>query len=78
VSKAALEALAKTYANETEATGIRVNLIDPGGLATRMRAEAYPGEDQAALSRPEQLTQIFVKLAMAENVPTGQYFTPAV
>jgi NAD(P)-dependent dehydrogenase (short-subunit alcohol dehydrogenase family) len=78
VSKAALEALAKTYANETEATGIRVNLIDPGALATRMRAEAYPGEDQAALPRPEQLTQIFVKLAMAENVPTGQYFTPAV
>ena len=49
VSKAALEALAKTYANETSDSAIKVNLIDPGATATRMRAEAYPGEDQAKL-----------------------------
>jgi hypothetical protein len=41
-----------------------------------MRAEAYPGEDQATLPRPEQVTDIFVKLAMAENDVTGQVFTP--
>ena len=76
VSKAALEALAKTYANETADTPIKVNLVDPGALATRMRAEAYPGEDQAALPQPEQVTEIFVKLAMAENDVTGQLFTP--
>lgn len=40
VSKAALEALAKTYANETSDSAIKVNLIDPGATATRMRAEA--------------------------------------
>jgi len=78
VSKAALEALAKTYANETSDTPIRVNLVDPGALATRMRAEAYPGEDQATLPTPEQVTEIFVKLAMAENDVTGQLFTPEV
>ena len=51
VTKAALEALAKTYANETADSPIKVNLIDPGaGTATRMRAEAYPGEDQATLA----------------------------
>jgi NAD(P)-dependent dehydrogenase (short-subunit alcohol dehydrogenase family) len=44
VSKAALEALARTYANETADT-IRVNLVDPGAMATHMRAEAYPSED---------------------------------
>ena len=28
-------------------SAIKVNLIDPGATATRMRAEAYPGEDQS-------------------------------
>lgn len=75
VSKAALEALAKTYANETAGTEIKVNLVDPGAMATRMRAEAYPGEDPATLPQPEQVTEIFVTLAMAETA-TGQLFTP--
>jgi NAD(P)-dependent dehydrogenase (short-subunit alcohol dehydrogenase family) len=76
ISKAALEALAMTYASETARTPISVNLVDPGALATRMRSEAYPGEDQAVLPQPEQVTEIFVKLAMAETDVTGQIFTP--
>jgi NAD(P)-dependent dehydrogenase (short-subunit alcohol dehydrogenase family) len=76
VSKAALETLAKTYANETSATPIRVNLVDPGAMATRMRAEAYPGEDQVTLPPPEAVTDIFVKLAMAENELTGEIVAP--
>lgn len=77
VSKAALETLAKTYANETSGTPIRVNLVDPGAMATRMRAEAYPGEDQATLPPPEAVTDIFIKLAMAENELTGEILTPS-
>ena len=76
VSKAALEALAKTYANETAGTEIKVNLVDPGAMATRMRAEAYPGEDPATLPSPEQVTEIFVKLAMRESDATGLLITP--
>jgi NAD(P)-dependent dehydrogenase (short-subunit alcohol dehydrogenase family) len=76
VSKAALEALAKTYANEIAGTEIKVNLVDPGAMATRMRAEAYSGEDPATLPLPEQVTEIFVTLAMAETEATGQLFTP--
>ncbi len=76
VSKAALETLAKTYANETSGTPIRVNLVDPGAMATRIRAEAYPGEDQATLPSPEAVTQTFVELAMAETDATGALFTP--
>src|SRR6266700_1715571 len=46
VSKAALDALARTYAAETVNTsGIRVMLVNPGPLRTRMRAAAMPGED---------------------------------
>jgi NAD(P)-dependent dehydrogenase (short-subunit alcohol dehydrogenase family) len=72
VTKAALEALAKTYANETADSAIKVNLIDPGATATRMRAEAYPGEDQAKLPTPEQVAEAFVPLAMPDFTGTGQ------
>ena len=58
ISKAALEALAKTYANETSDSPIKVNLVDPGGTATRMRAEAYPGEDQTTLRTPEDVAEV--------------------
>ncbi len=77
VSKAGVEALAKTYANETEDTPICVNLVDPGAMATRMRAEAYPGEDQATLPKPEDVTEIFVQLAMLDVGASGKTFTAA-
>lgn len=76
ISKAALEALAKTYANETAGTSIKVNLVDPGAMATRMRAEAYPGEDPAALPKPDDVTEIFIRLAMTEMDSSGEIFVP--
>jgi NAD(P)-dependent dehydrogenase (short-subunit alcohol dehydrogenase family) len=72
VTKAALEALAKTYANETADSAIKVNVIDPGATATRMRAEAYPGEDQATLRTPDEVAERFVALAMPDWTGTGQ------
>lgn len=72
VSKAALETLAKTYANETSHSAIKVNIIDPGATATRMRAEAYPGEDQATLRTPEQVAEAFIELALPSFIETGQ------
>jgi NAD(P)-dependent dehydrogenase (short-subunit alcohol dehydrogenase family) len=72
VSKAALDTVAKTYANETADSPIKVNLIDPGATATRMRAEAYPGEDQATLRTPEQVAEKFVVLATPQWTETGQ------
>ena len=49
VSKAALEALVRTYAAETATTPVRVMLVNPGPLRTRMRAAAMPGEDPQTL-----------------------------
>ncbi len=72
VSKAALECLAKTYAHETADSPIKVNLIDPAATATRMRHEAYPGEDQATLAKPEEIAEHFVALAMADFTETAQ------
>jgi NAD(P)-dependent dehydrogenase (short-subunit alcohol dehydrogenase family) len=72
VSKAALEALARTYANETSDSPIKVNLIDPGATATRLRAEAYPGEDPSKLPKPEEVAEGFIPLAMADYADTGR------
>ena len=62
-SKAALEAIVLCWAAETRHTGMRINLIDPGATRTRLRSEAYPGEDSATLKAPEAVAGIFVDLA---------------
>lgn len=70
-SKIALEHLTLTYAEEVKSTPIRANLIDPGAVATRMRAKAFPGEDPASLPTPDSVTEWFVRLAMAD-APTAK------
>ncbi|MEM7427035.1 MAG: SDR family NAD(P)-dependent oxidoreductase [Pseudomonadota bacterium] len=51
-TKAALDALAKTYAAECATTGVCVNLISPGPVRTALRASAMPGEDAETLPAP--------------------------
>ena len=51
-AKAGMEHLVATWATEVESTPLRVNLVDPGRVATKLRAAAYPGEDQAKLAQP--------------------------
>ncbi len=63
VSKGALEVMVKTWAAELASTTVRANLINPGGTRTRMRAEAFPGEDPATLPAPEQVAEAFIPLA---------------
>lgn len=62
-SKAALEMLARTYAEETKATGLRVALIDPGAMRTRMRASAMPGEKPETLPKPEEIAPLILQAA---------------
>ena len=62
-SKAALEALVLSYAAETRRSRVRVNLVDPGPLRTRLRAKAYPGEAPDKVPLPETRTDAFVALA---------------
>jgi len=71
-SKSALEALVRVYAAEVARTPIRVNLVDPGPVRTRLRAEAFPGEDSATLKAPDDVTGIFVRLAAADCSHHGQ------
>jgi NAD(P)-dependent dehydrogenase (short-subunit alcohol dehydrogenase family) len=76
-SKAALEALVMAYAAETRRTALRVNLIDPGIMRTRLRASAYPGEDAAKLPDPRAVTEAFVALAETACTDHGQLIAAA-
>lgn len=66
ISKAALEMMTKIYAEETARTAVRVNIYDPGRTRTRMRASAFPGEDESTVPPPETHGDRFVDLASAE------------
>src|SRR5215467_10336373 len=73
-SKAALEAVVRTYAAETERTAVRVNLINPGPTRTRMRAQVMPGEDPMTLPPPEAIAEAIVPLCMPEFSETGRLY----
>jgi NAD(P)-dependent dehydrogenase (short-subunit alcohol dehydrogenase family) len=72
VSKGALEIMARTWAAELENTPVRVNLINPGGTRTAMRAEAFPGEDPETLPSAEEVAQVFIPLAEASCTMSGE------
>jgi NAD(P)-dependent dehydrogenase (short-subunit alcohol dehydrogenase family) len=73
-SKAALNALALTYADETTSTPIRVNLFNPGPTRTRMRALVMPGEDPMTLPTPEQVAEKIVDLCLPSFTVTGKLY----
>ena len=50
---------------------MRVNLIDPGAVRTRLRAAIFPGENSAGLPMPESITHAFVELAAADCTRNG-------
>lgn len=72
VSKAGLETLAKTYANETADSTVKVNVVDPGATATGMRAEAYPGEDPNTIKTPDEAAQAILELCLPSVTESGQ------
>jgi NAD(P)-dependent dehydrogenase (short-subunit alcohol dehydrogenase family) len=74
ISKAALDALARTYAAETVSTNVRVNLFSPGPTRTRMRAAAMPGEDPMTLKTAELVADRIVELCLPEFQETGKVY----
>jgi len=73
-SKAAVEALARTWAAETEATNLRVNSINPGATRTAMRAQAMPGEDPDTLPHPSEIATAILPLAAPDVTETGKIY----
>ena len=74
ISKAALEALVKTYANENAKTQVKANLLNPGPIRTAMRARAMPGEDPDTLPSPMDLAQASLGLFLPTCCETGAVF----
>lgn len=70
-SKAALENLALSYAEEVKNLApLKVALVDPGRTRTAMRAKAYPGEDPATLKEPAVVGDAIAAL-LAADFATG-------
>ncbi len=77
-SKAAMEHLVKTWADEVEHVGIRAALIDPGTMRTAMRAQASPGEDPMTLTHPSEIGPMLLELTQIElGLPTEAHLFPA-
>ncbi len=74
VSKAALNALGRIYADETSASPIRVNLFNPGPTRTRMRAQVMPGEDPMTLPTAEDVADKIVELCLPSCSVTGKLY----
>jgi NAD(P)-dependent dehydrogenase (short-subunit alcohol dehydrogenase family) len=73
-SKAAVEALSRTWAGETENTPLRVTSVDPGATRTAMRAQAVPGEDPETLPHPSEVAKAMMPLLSPEFTETGKLF----
>jgi NAD(P)-dependent dehydrogenase (short-subunit alcohol dehydrogenase family) len=73
-SKAALDVLGRTYADETANTSVRVNLFNPGPIRTRMRAQAMPGEDPMTLDTPDHVAEKLVELCLPTFNESGKVY----
>ena len=70
-TKAGMEHLVQTWAQEVANTPLRVNLADPDVVATKMRAQAMPGEDPATLPRPEDIAPALAALCLPAETRHG-------
>jgi len=71
ISKAALEAMVKTYAAEIGTTALKVNCFSPGATRTNMRAKAMPGEDPETLPHPDEVAAQIVPMCVASFSDNG-------
>ncbi|MGF0536602.1 SDR family NAD(P)-dependent oxidoreductase [Agrobacterium sp. ES01] len=73
-SKAAVEALARTWAGETKRLPLKIVSVDPGATRTAMRAQAMPGEDPDTLPHPRDVASALLPLCGPELTETGKLF----
>jgi len=71
-TKAGMEHLVLTWAQEVATTALRVNLFDPGPVATRMRLRAFPGEDRGGLPGPEDVAPALAALCLPAEQRNGE------
>ncbi len=66
MSKFATVGMMETLADELQGSNVRVNCINPGATATKMRVSAFPVEDQKMLKVPKDIMPVYMYL-MAED-----------
>ncbi|MGI8525723.1 MAG: SDR family NAD(P)-dependent oxidoreductase [Pseudolabrys sp.] len=73
-SKAALDAMVRTYASECAGTKIRVNLFTPPQTRTRMMKTAFPGMDHESLPPSEVVAKAMVPLCLPDFTENGKFY----
>ena len=73
-SKAALDAMVKSYAGETEQSKVKVIVFYPGAVRTAMRAKAMPGENPDTLPTPSEIAPKLVDLLSPAVTESGKLF----
>ncbi len=71
-TKAGMENLVGCWADELETTPLRASLLSPGPMRTRMRAQAFPGEDPMTLPEPAEIAPLVVELARPDLSPPAR------
>ena len=74
ISKAALEAMVKTYAAEMATTAMRINCFSPGPTCTNMRAKAMPGEDPMTLPTATDVSAQMIEMCLPSFTGNGSVF----
>ena len=69
VSKFATEGMMQTLADEvSNISSIRSNCINPGATRTQMRADAYPAENPATVTTPEDIMPLYLYLMGKDSI----------
>ena len=75
--KAGQDHLARSWAAEVANTSLRVNLFDPGAVATKLRGMAMPGEDPLSIAQPADVAPGIAALCLPDEARNGVVVRPA-
>jgi len=76
-SKAAVDAIVKSYSGEIAQTKVKANIFYPGQIRTAMRAKAMPGEDPNTLPTPADIAPKLVDMISPAYKDNGKLFNAA-
>lgn len=76
-SKAGLEGLGQAWAAEVKSTSLKVNMLDPGGVATSMFSTAFPGANTNVMPQAEDIAPAFAALVAEDCAYHGQIIRAA-
>lgn len=77
-TRAGMEHLVLAWARETEGRALHVNLFEAPPMRTRLRADAYPGEDSATLPHPDAIAPGVADLCLPGETRHGERIHAAV